>query len=201
MEHLLVIIGIAIVFIAGLLVLEFASRKTRLPRALIRKAGHVGLALVIAVAAVYVGKDVFVPIGLGFAAVALLLRQLPLESLRTFKTTSYGEVLFPLGVGLAALITTSSDEFIIAMLILGLADTAAYVVGTHVRSPRMIGSKTVAGTLAFTVVAFAIICITTGSLWALVIAPLLASVELISRWGSDNITVPVATSLLLLIFV
>lgn len=196
--YIYLIFGITL--LAGLAVLELVSRKTNLPKAVVRKAGHVGLALVIAGAAWLWHKEMFIPIGFGFTIIALALRQLPLKSLGAFKSSSYGEVLFPLGVGLAALIAPIDSAFIATILILGIADTAAYSIGTRLSSPRLFGSKTLAGTIAFAVVSAIIIYCSTTVIWFSICAAIaLAATELFSKWGSDNVSVPLAGSLLFLL--
>lgn len=197
MHPALLYASITMLFLSGLAVLELMSRKTHIPQPVIRKTGHVGLALCIAIGAFFFGHEVFAIVGFGFTVISLLLRQLPLKSLGAFKTTSYGEVLFPLGVGLAALIVPTTTGFIVTMLLLGLADTAAYIAGTGLKSPTLVGTKTVAGTLAFAIVAAIIVYIGTGSPWAPAVACVLAGMELVSKWGSDNLTIPLAASLLL----
>jgi dolichol kinase len=197
MSSFFILSCIAIVLLAGILSLELIARYTKFSDIIIRKAGHTGLALLIVDIALYIGKDLFFPIGLSFTVIAFLLRQLPLKSLGPFKSTSYGEVLFPLGVGLSALITTNLNDFIISVLILGLADTAAHISGVFIHSLKLVGDKTLAGTIAFAIISLIIILIGTGSVWAFVIAPVIAIVELVSRRGSDNLTIPVTASLLL----
>ncbi len=185
----------------GVGVLEYLSRHTKLPAAVIRKSGHAGLALILAGAAIWLDQQFFVIGGVMLCVIASIVRQLPLRSLATFKKSSYGELFFPLGIALAALIASSSTHFIACLLLLGLADTAAYYFGRRIRSPRLVGNKTVAGTLAFGTVSALIIWWTTGSLSAaFLLAIPLSLVELMSQRGSDNVTVPVVTACLLLPF-
>ena len=191
-----VLIGLAL--LAGLALLEVLSRVTKLPRSFIRKAGHIGLMVVIVAVAHLLGKDLFIIVGFGFSIIALLLRQLPLKSLEAFKKSSYGEVFYPLGVGFAALIAPTDQIFIISILILGLADTAAFVAGRTLKSPKIYANKTIAGAIGFVVVSGLIIFFGSGSVMAaLIVSPILAGIELFSKHGADNITVPIAASLLL----
>ena len=201
-ETLLYCILIGLAFLGGLALLEVLSRTTKLSAAFIRKAGHIGLMTVIVTVTYWLHKDLFGVVGISFAVIALALRQLPLKSLEAFKKSSYGEVFYPLGVGISALIAPTDQVFIIAVLILGLADTAAFVVGRSVRSPKIYANKTVAGSFGFIAVSALIIFLISGSIVAaLVASPILAAIELFSKHGADNITVPVAASLLLYLLV
>src|SRR5207253_3204994 len=106
-------------------------------------------------------RDTALVVGTFVIVLALVRRFLRQEvrSLYGVRRTSYGEMFFPAGVSAAALATSSQTQFISAMLILGLADTAAALVGTHwpighYQLGR--GSKTLSGSLAFAAVAAAI---------------------------------------------
>lgn len=198
MSTYLVIMLVTVAFLAGLAALEIVARRTKISHNIIRKAGHIGLTLVIASVSFLVGKEVFIPIGLGFFVVALLMRHfLKLRSLSKFASVSYGEALFPLGIGIAAFTAQSVEVFITCVLILGFADTAAFVCGRHFKSPKIIFNKTVAGSLAFAVVSTIIIFAFTSSWWAIPISIVLAIVEILGLHGSDNLTLPVAASLML----
>lgn len=190
-------IFIVLLFLFGLIILELAARYTKISHVIIRKIGHVGLSLTIAGLAYFLGSAIFIPIGFGFFVVALVLRRFGrLRSVSDF-STSYGEILFPLGLGVTALLAQSTPDFITCLLILGLADTAAFIIGRHIKSPKLVFNKTLAGSSAFFVVAAIIIYLSTGNWLALPAALLLAIIELDSPRGSDNFTVPVATGLLL----
>lgn len=117
---------------------------------------------------------------------------------------SMGEVYFALSIGSLILLTPDSPLlYIIPVLILTLADTAAAIVGRLIPSNPLTGflrGKSVAGCTAFFVVA-AVICIviltvyTTLPAWqitmaALVVATATCLAEAVSRRGLDNLVVP-----------
>ncbi len=229
MSTILSIIGIIIVAIVGVITLETLSRKSKLRPGVIRKLGHVGLALIISTVAIFLSYKLFILIGLSLAIIALILRQLPLKSLEPFKKDSYGEILFPLGVSLAAVLAYASNFeiitqnqsiisydtaiFITAVLILGLSDTAAFIAGKNIRSPKILGNKTLAGTIGFVISSVIILGfamslsgkvavdqIFTSIPAILFMSISLSIVELLSDKGSDNITIPIFTAILLIFF-
>ncbi len=189
--------GTLLAFVFGVIFLETLSRYTKIPRIALRKAGHVGLALLVSAIALYAEKEPFIIIGLGCTIAVLILRTLPLQSLAPFKRSSFGDVFLPLGIGLAALLAPTTTIFIVSMLVIGLADTAAQIVGSQLRSKTLHGGKTLAGSLAFFIVSSLILFVTVQSYWILAIAVVLSVIELYSPKGSDNVTVPVAAVLLL----
>ena len=134
-----------------------------------------------------------------------------LPSIHRVDRRTAGALWFPLGVAWVFVAAHGrSDLYVIAMLVLTLADPAAAVVGRAGGTHRLRlghGSKTLEGSLAFFLVAseclFVTLSLTTPlhaaeSLpRAIAIAALLTAVELLSPAGSDNFLVPVAAFLLL----
>jgi dolichol kinase len=85
---------------------------------------------------------------------------------------------------------------------MGLADTAATLVGKHMQAqrwPLLKSPKTIEGTLAFMVVSAAILFALGDNSVAIVLGTsiIVAVVEMISGRGVDNATVPLATVLIL----
>ncbi len=112
-----------------------------------------------------------------------------LRSIHETRRSTWGEVYMPLGLGLAALIAGESQQaFIAAAAVLGLADVAAGLVG----DARGSLSKTWGGSLAFVVVAAAVLMATRyGIAVSAIGAVVLAAVERLSSRGLDNLTIPV----------
>jgi len=117
---------------------------------------------------------------------------------------SMGEVYFALSIGALIILTPDSPLlYIIPVLILTLADTAAAIVGRLIPSKPLTGflrGKTVAGCTAFLTVAV-VICVamltvyTTLPAWqittaALVVATATCLAEAVCRRGLDNLMVP-----------
>jgi dolichol kinase len=122
-----------------------------------------------------------------------------------------GELLYPVGIGLAAFIAPSTAFFWIAVLNLALADGLAAVVGHKfgvLNGYSILGhKKSVVGTITFFVVSAAIFSsgIYAASFvehfpffQAVILFPLIITgLENISWYGSDNLTIPVAVIVLL----
>jgi phytol kinase len=133
-----------------------------------------------------------------------------LPSIHRVDRRTAGALWFPLGVAWVFVAARGrSDLYVMAMLVLTLADPAAAVVGraggTH--RLRLGGSKTLEGSLAFFLVASSCLVVALSLttplhaaesfVRAIAIAALLTAVELLSPAGSDNFLVPVAAFLLL----
>lgn len=127
------------------------------------------------------------------------------RAVHNVKRRTWGELLFPVGIGMSALIEPSALVFTAAILHLSLADGFAAVVGIRyglARRKYTIRSypKSVLGTLTFWLISTVIIVGTvmassTGLSWPLVPLlvwlPLAATlVENVAVAGTDNIFVP-----------
>ena len=124
---------------------------------------------------------------------------------------SWGEVLYPIGIVSAAALSENRWVFLAAVLSLAVADAVAALVGKRFgrnNSYRILGqTKSVAGSAAFLVAALGIVSIVTvygpglhlESVMATVvgISLLLMVVENAGVYGMDNLTLPLASALLL----
>lgn len=125
---------------------------------------------------------------------------------------SFGEFFYPISAIILVFIADSKWEFAAAILILGIADSAAALVGKRYgknNSYSVFGQKkSIAGSLAFLVASFVIIwgfvmlhnSIELGSVSLLLIlltAGLVTISENLGVYGSDNLLIPVVAVLLL----
>lgn len=132
---------------------------------------------------------------------------------------SIGSFIFPFSIYLVFLLFKFTNQliyFVLPVLILGLSDSMASLVGMHVKRAKQIKilsfvlHKTYLGSLAFFCVTFIVaasvfrfcgdVRIDTF-LVGLCFALTLTLVELFSNNGFDNITVPIATACLVWVFV
>lgn len=128
------------------------------------------------------------------------------RGVRQHAARSYGDVYLSLGLALAAVLTLPSDlpTFCFAALVLGLADPIASIVGTY--GPwgkfHILGEQhSMSGSAAFFVTALLIgLTLSLGASTALVTALVLTVVEVVSLRGSDNLTLPVMSVLMLSMF-
>lgn len=142
-----------------------------------------------------------------FVFVMLIARKLGIpKSLFQVGRKSYGEVFFPLGVAGSALIAPSAPVYVAAMLILGVSDTVAAIVGGSFKSKVLVGytNKTLLGSVAFFVSTLGlIVSVNYFAGLGMVISSILllslavTAVEHILTWGADNLILPVAAAWLL----
>ncbi len=131
-------------------------------------------------------------------------------AIHNVKRRTSGELWYPIGIGLSALLTTQPWIFTVAVLHLSLADGLAAVVGKkYGRMHYRIGEHTrsITGSLAFLAVSmglclFAFFALRNElpgiSLAVFAVTPFLATTaESISRHGLDNVFVPLAVVLAL----
>jgi phytol kinase len=136
------------------------------------------------------------------------------DSVHTVPRRTWVEILFPVGVGLAATFAHSDLIFTAAVLHMGVADGLAAIVGTkllHTKGYKIFGQrKTYIGSLTFFTAAFAIttwyavysgIVLTSASWTILIWLPLAATYfENVSVFGTDNLLVPILVVAVLNVF-
>ena len=136
-----------------------------------------------------------------FLGVVVSKRLAFFRSIHDVKRLTWGEIFFPVSIGIAALLSGNQWIFAAAMLHLGLADGLAAVSGTlfgHKHRYKVLGhTKSRFGTITFWVCSFLIILVCGvlngphDGVATLVWLPALATLfENIGIAGSDNLIVP-----------
>jgi len=149
-----------------------------------------------------------VPVGVVMAValaglLALSRRRGTLGSVHDVQRTTIGEVVFPLGIALAAVVAQDYAQYCFGVLVLGFADAAAGIVGTRVGRPlrRWPARKSVAGSTAFFVVTIGLAVAFVAALGvepAMLLVPSALAVTLVEALlarGWDNLAVPSAAAL------
>ncbi len=189
----------------SLIVLSHYLRKyRRISRETARKLVHIAHAFVVSGWPAFFGYT-FVILGeLLFVLVVLIAQEYRIfHDLKQVDRKTWGEFFLPLGVIWLALITPPIWVFVSCLLLLGLSDGIAAIVGQRVKSKRykVFGQKkSVGGTVAFVmsaclimtcVVLFSDISMSTQQILGVTIAvPILtAFAENVSPFGSDNISI------------
>lgn len=124
------------------------------------------------------------------------------------KRRTWGELFFAMGIGTAAVLCDREWAFVAAMLIMGVADGFAALVGTlldNVKQYKVFGHmKSKQGTATFFVMAIIILvacnllgAMQLGPLKILIVALIATGLENLSVAGTDNLFVPLAVVLLL----
>ena len=196
-----------------LLVSEAAWYVLRLKRSeTTRKLVHIATGVYVA----------FWPLFLSFAQIQLLSLVLctvvfaskkfhVFRSIHSVRRKTYGEILFPLGIFVAATFASSGWIYMAAVLHLSVADGLAGLIGTRYlkRSKYVIAgnTKTIVGTAVFFAVSLGILAsimladpAAYGNHVMLVLAvlPMVTTLlENISPYGTDNLSVPMVVVLIL----
>lgn len=149
-------------------------------------------------------KEIAILMAIFVIILSLVRRYKIVKALYNVKRVSYGEILFPLGVGLGALVASSDLVYVYAMLILGLADTAAGIVGSRIGRKKVIATadylKTYAGSSAFLLIAsaigivFYIIGDASNLPGVFLVSIGLTFIEAISPFGTDNALLPTSAA-------
>lgn len=190
----------ALLFVVVFGAIELIKRKFGASPEVMRRIAHMASGFLLILDYVYLPQAVFVAlVAAGGITFYVLSRFKLLTSVNEVSRRTVGQYVLTLGY-LAAYFISLSDlsVFIPTVLIVSLADSLAGLAGTIAKSQ----TKTTFGSLVFFAVAL-ILLLATGSvtvLPALVIAAALAIVERITPLGFDNVTVPIASALLLLAF-
>lgn len=127
------------------------------------------------------------------------------KSIHAVRRFTIGEILFPIGIGLAALLTQSKWIFAAAVLHVSLGDGFAALIGMHfTKKPghyKVLGQvKTIAGSLTFFLISAAITAWVilfshagfSQAAWPVIIyLPILVTLlENLSPYGTDNLLLP-----------
>lgn len=197
---------VAASFVALFVTFELVGRRGTVDPEMTRKGVHIGAgAIALSFPALFDSHLTVLLLGALFGIALFVARRLRLlPSVHGVARVTVGELLYPVavyGTLLLTEVTGTPQLYTICILLLALGDGLAGIVGTNVRSRRYRvpgGTKSLAGSLAFFVVALASIATTlivTGHptqhalLVAVICALLITGVEAISTHGTDNITV------------
>ena len=178
---------------------EIIARTSGIAAPTMRKFMHILTAATVILGSLITDYHAFVIVGAIMTLGLFALRKItPLKSVTDRYNESQGEVYFALGVAITAYIAATPAIFITSITVLALADTAAFIVGRNVASPKLTATKSVAGTLACLIVSV-IITLTFGHplFISLVVGIYAAAAELLSTRGTDNATVPALCAALL----
>ena len=206
-----VLLSIAAVF-AMLVIAERYHKAKKISGETARKLVHIGVASFVATWPFYLSITTIEILCLLFIAGVLFVRYSRLfGSIHDVERKTWGDVLFPLGIGLSAIIATEPWIFSAAVLHLGLADGVAGLIGVGYNKShfyKIFGQrKSIVGTLSFLFVSVTIMAVLVVTqqqafahvAWPLIIwLPLLATaVENLAPNGTDNILVPFVVAALL----
>ena len=172
-----------------------------------RKLVHVGSALAVAPLPLVISFHEIVALGLLFAAALAVSRRHGIVSaVHDVDRRTIGEILFPLGIGLLALLVPSPLPFVYGVLVLGLADGLAASIGLRYGRTRIPGGKSLCGSVTFFAVALTAgvaVLLAAGAPLTTVVAVAVGAAfvctlaEAVLSAGFDNLVLPFAAGLLM----
>lgn len=194
----LILIFFAYLVIFGLA--EIAKRKLRWMSETTRWYTHVAAGIVSLLMPLFVSRNQIFIVSISFVCVLFISRRKNiLRSLHEVQRAGWGELFFPIGVGVAAWwwLPSHVDGYMYAMAVMTFGDAVANIVGRGMAGKKIIFNKGLAGFTACVVMVFCIGLLFFSPLGALWRAVVLALVELLSPRGTDNLTLILASMLLI----
>lgn len=207
-ELILVCVAISLL----LLITEFMWRSGRVQVETSRKMIHMGTGMIVAFMPFFIRYELIQLLSLAFLLVVIASYKFQFfQSIHSVNRFTIGEILYPVGIGVCALLEPAPWIFTAAILHLAIADSVASIVGhkwgRRTRYFIVTHGKSLVGSAAFFVTsslifAAAIPFVMASSLPSLplllIFCPLvLTGLENLSLFGSDDLTVPIAVIVLL----
>jgi phytol kinase len=191
-----------------LVLVEVLKRKSSISNDLSRRLAHIGAGAINIVAPFFVSHVAIIIVNGLFAGLLLVGRNTDyFSSIQTTNRKTYGDVYFPLGITVAAVVLLPDNvtAFQYGVSIMGISDALAGFVGE--RWGRKVvsifnNSKTLLGALVFYVSSLMITFILVPQFLPVVfILPLILTiVEFFLVFGLDNFVLPIVAGLLFLNF-
>lgn len=199
----------ACLFVSLLALSELAARRWSLRPESGRKLAHVSCGLGAAALPLWLEPSAIALLAAAFVPFMVVSRRLGLFPIvHGGERTTHGEIYFPLGVLLAALLVPHAVPYAFGVLVLALADAAAAVAGERFgqRTYRILGArKTYVGSAAFFVTAFALALVAAGGFEHFLVAGAIAAGTTVEEGllggGADNVVLPASAAAMLHWFV
>ncbi len=188
-----------------LILVEVLKRKSFISNDLSRRLAHIGAGVINIVAPLFVSHVAIIIVNVLFAGLLLVGRNTDnFSSIQTTNRKTYGDVYFPLGIIVAAVVLLPDNvtAFQYGVAIMGISDALAGFVGERWgRKTLKIfnNSKTLVGAMVFYITSLVITFIFVPQLLSIIfVLPLiLTAVEFVLINGLDNLILPVVAGLLL----
>lgn len=200
-----------VVLIALILVINWYGKKAQLKTQFIRKLTHIVTGLIGSSFPFYLTLNQIITLSVLFFILMFVAKLKKMLVLNNIERVSWGEVYFPISVGICALISLPEHTFafVVGILTLTFSDSLANIVGSTypIKKFTINGQiKSIGGFLACvfsSLILFALLLHPVAGLWYLIpiFALAVGLVEFASTYGTDNLTVPVVATLLSLMLV
>ena len=188
------------VFTSLIILIEIIKRKSLLTSEITRRIDHLMAGCYAIICYYYLPFALFIFLFLSFLIVISYSHYKNIfTSVHQVRRQTYGAMLFPLAVIIIFLISQiNAHIFLPSILIITIADSLAGIASDIEKKSH----KTRAGFIVFFITTLIILSITLPNLpWSvsIIVSIILAIVERLSKYGTDNITVPIASAILLLL--
>ena len=184
------------VFLLILVFLEYITRRNNFNKEQTRRTAHILSGLFGAIMGFMLEPPVFITFVLVFLVIITLSYGVKFfSSIHNVKRKTYGEIFLPLGILIAYLLANGSmTNYLASVLILAISDPLAGIIGDISNKKLTYGSVVFfVSTLSVLLVIFKF----EQFVFVVSIALIVTLVERISSYGTDNLTIPLASSLLL----
>lgn len=197
MNNFLIGLLSSLLFFCVLLTIEFITRKNNYTKELTRRLAHLLSGLFGILMGFVLDSWVFITFAIVFLGIISISYSIKfLTSIHGVKRKTYGELLLPLGILSAYLISGATTNFLVAVLILSVSDTLAGIIGDL----KLFDKGRWTGSAFFFLSAFLILVFfSKGQQFTVLlgIALIVTIVERFSAYGTDNLSIPLSASLLL----
>lgn len=216
-----ILMALLCLLVFGILVLtgEYLRRKKYISGELARKFAHTTTGTWAALWPLFLDLRSIAVLALGMTVIAVIFRFVfPLRSIYSVQRISIGEILIGLGIAVAAWLALSGSVYTAAVLVISWGDSMAAIVGTRYGKRngfKVLGAKkSVLGSLAFFAVVAGVVFgffmyeksllvdlnsveILKNICYSVILATVLTVVEIFGVYGSDNLSLPIMTVVLL----
>jgi len=194
MPIFVVVAAYLLLFLAG----EVATRRWRISPELTRQYVHLLSGVAAVFFALWLTREELIALSMLFLVGLLISKRLSLlQSIHRVRRTTWGELFFPAGIALAAILYLphSPQLYSLSVLIMALSDPLANLVGRRPAKGRMLFGKSLLGSAVFfgCTLILSLFFLQPGP--ALVVSLLATLVEAFSPYGSDNLTIIPAVGL------
>lgn len=207
------LLAVCLLIFLTLVFAQVLKKRKKFSSELLRKLTHIITGIIIAFTPLFLSWSSIVLLsGAFFLTVLVSLKLNIFSSIHGVGRKTYGEILYPISIGLLAVFQPDYWVFMVAVLHLALADALAAIFGTKYGTNNQYkifgGVKSLLGSCVFLVVSFFIVGaskllfadgMTVPTLQLLLLLPVLVTIiEGLSSYGLDNFTVPVGVWLLII---
>jgi dolichol kinase len=188
MAPVVVVSAYLCLFLAG----ELATRRWRISPELTRQYIHLLSGLAAVVFAIWLTREELIGLSLLFLLGLLISKRLSLlRSIHRVRRATWGELFFPVGVALAALLYLphSPQLYSLSVLIMALSDPLANLIGSQFARRRLLFGKSLVGSAVFFACTLVLSLFFLQPVPAVLVTALATLVEALSPFGSDNLTI------------